>query len=481
MFRTGLVLALVVTAGTRAIADEKPKPVANLPADECLFLLYALDDFYRDTWVEPAAGTKAWYSQPVSAFIARRSAAVGDLIQYMRSRNAPTELIDAYGDYLQYLRSGTELAAKLRAREDKHLQFYRDLRQRLLTADQVRQLESNLDVLHAATDAIRGLTEGNGQNLGEGLMSGQAGGLVAARVLTKAMENKVNASRIEELERAKQDAKDFEKQEGPTLMADLAALRSEFLKATATERERRTASGVRAGQKLAELHPDLTRADVAFQTDVDEQTRNPFAVTRALSRLNLPKTIAAGTENLVLARRCFDAVESVPKSAVNSMHNPYRPFRAHFAATAGAAANAVAGLTAGGGFASASKFKAPNPAADLARKAWQAYRKYDPSGRTLADHQEALALAYLGQSEAAYRLVSGAAKAAPEYPDPTFWYDAARIAAAAGKPADVPLAYLKKAVRYGFTDVERVRSDPDLEPIRQRIEPAIEKLFASDE
>ena len=179
----------------------------------------------------------------------------------------------------------------------------------------------------------------------------------------------------------------------------------------------------------------------------------------------------------------------------------FKYFRAGCYRRAGVDANRAAALTAGTNGFLVTKER-PAPAADAALRYWRDFKTNndrDMTGETL--HQYALALAYDHKLDDAYALLRLNERFYP--PEPGFYYDAARIDAAAGaefrtwSPAKAkeyttkfrfPTApgfvfrtarglapealqessqALERAVWLGFKDFDKANNAPDLQPFRE--------------
>lgn len=213
--------------------------------------------------------------------------------------------------------------------------------------------------------------------------------------------------------------------------------------------------------------------------------RNPFLVV-SVAELDCSERDTPLATLVARAELCAKQAEAVPLDAA------YDPYRAMFLGVAGRLACRGAAKDLGATGFPASRDAAP-AAGTLARRVWVDYFKYESVDQNLNDeviHGAFMACAYAGDpAEAFETLVAYAAErsttALPRRPatyrakaafstSPAFWYDAARVSSAAGRPG-LAGECLRLAVKCGFGDRAAAQVCPDLKNLRE--DPKYGKLF----
>jgi len=502
----GLTAALLfaATAGPAAAAPSQPPPTESA---ETRFVLFALEDLFRDTWADVDSVGDA---RTVRGLVADRRHVLDDLTQRARDaklggeRNA--ELIEMLEVYKKFL---SERGERLAAALDKHQET---LNAKWLAIWGAKNREAAAKRLNAARrttlTAMDYMSRPNADPL-VGLFGGLFLGMLEEAAISREVWLKARGEFCQFYMR--------EKPNYDRRAKELAAVLVRGVRADVDERRKKAEALSRALAEKRKWKPDETPFAAGSgsgqrQTDFFTQMRrikdSPVTTDKGDSR--------EAADRAAKARRYLKAVELVP----TANHGAYKYYRARAYAKAGREANLAANLTVGtNGFSARTK----NEAARLSLSAWNLFvanHNRDFTGEDL--HHYMVALAYNGKAFEAYvrfkantKLASAPApvihcdittlcpearprevkKGEDKVVPWAFDYDKARICAlAAEQLASAPPQYrnvmqrqfqaqlgqpltpaimlqdsslaLERAVRAGFKDTAQAREMPDLKQLR---------------
>ncbi len=450
--------------------ETTPKPgVAEVkPVEERLFLVYALEDLYRDTWPADAPSPRVASSSEARRLRANQRKLADQLRYHMTARKFDPELIDLFDRYRKLLDTAEDLAKQLGDREDVYAAPLVKLTAAYVKEEELRQLKANAEVTNTAVEA--------GTRVGGRLFADPIdmaiGGLFAGFGKSMALQMELKPEREKARQQLSEDIKAHHAKYGPSLSADVAELGQKFfLKFDATRQDELTHAGkVVAGlagkyQWSAE-ECELDPARPASKWTKEARPRDPFRAKQAAQALPPPKDREGADRCVAAAKECLAVVNLVPPAQAKSTSEVYRFYRALFCGQAGQQANAAAAEQIGAAGFKVANAKAP-PAAATAVAAWERYSTYESDtkdGRGVVLHYRLLACVYAGKLPQAYGFAKKASGVTQNL-NPEFWYDAARVCSLSG---DVPNALfcLRRAVGLGLKKMDEARATPDLDTLR---------------
>jgi hypothetical protein len=230
-----------------------------------------------------------------------------------------------------------------------------------------------------------------------------------------------------------------------------------------------------------------------FAKDWPAANDNPFHLVRAAEKALDPNKKADVDDLIDRARECMQAADLVPDADI---YNFYRAvFYGMAAKLATRAADKDLGKT---GFSGVGK--EPPKAAPLAKRALDAYLKYEPIDNNIDAevlHMYLLVYGFNGDTTTAYNtllktMLTKDKKGALQLPfrpnlscSPTFWYDCARVCSIAldkvpkdsNRATAVALECLKIAKLCGYDRDEEAKVDPDVKHIRLNAKDQFNRLF----
>ena len=475
--RTILLLGLALLAPAPATPAQEPKtqkPTApaqgrleQAELDERLFLVYALEDLYRDT--RSAKKDQLFVtSAEIRGFRANQRHLVDQLLQHIVKRKLEAELLDLYDAYRKLLDLTKDLEVKVADREAKYMERILELRADFVKGESERRERATAEVIDTAAEA--GARAGGRlfADAGDVFAGALFGGL--ARSVTVQMRLKNESEKA--FQKAVQLAEEYERKNKPLKEQDVRRYNAEFFAAFNRERDANLAGAPDSIAVLAARHNwgvkevefDPTRATADWRRA--ERPRDPFRVKQVILETPAPDDRRGAELCLANAKEALEARKLVPKYFAKTTAEVYRHYHATFAGLAGNQANAASVEQLGAtGFSGAKK--ARPAAANTAVEAWKQYRTFEDPARDHRGyvlHKVFLADAHAGQLPKAYfAVVSHKGTLGNE--DPVFWYDAARVCALSNDPARGYFC-LSRAVALGFKGKAEAAVTPDLEPLR---------------
>jgi hypothetical protein len=457
-FLIGLVATLLSLTMASPVARAQTTPAKPAAPEEARFLLYLLEDFYRDLMPE---------LDKFEGFAARQKTLADDFRRYIEKKNLGDDLAKLYSAYRDLLEAAekSEVLKEYKILEEK-LKWgpRRELRKEWAAKVNANNLaaaeRTAAAVLRSSEngDMLTGLFAGFTTSIFEGVRLRNANSQ-AAREAQQKWADHVKEKKGEYEDGVKQLNKDFNNEFD---VARTKQCKEAAKVASATAKDQ--------GWKDAEGHFDA----LSELTGADSDTRRGDALrtARLIKLRKVEKGEASAEARLEKAKAYLRAVTFVPASS------QYNFVRAALYRAAGEEAN----LASAEQLRSASFFKGtPTDAAPVGVKAWEGYRAQERKdridGRTL--HQLVLAYAYQGQFLAAHKML----RENPRYwpVDAVFLYDAARICSilsekTTGKTVAAKLAakqaakdsatFFSHAVLAGFQDLKGAAEVRDLERMR---------------
>jgi hypothetical protein len=436
-FLAVVVLALMLGASCQARAPaDKP---ATKKIEEGYFLVYALDSMYQKHPRLPEFGDAILTGPPnrevclfvheLLQYVAQRRLLFDHLRRYIDKQVAKDKLdaglLKAFKDYEEYLAAWEKYA------KDMHDAF-KDYSKKVGWAQQAAAAEVGLTALCY----LFGVSDGSA-TMGE-----------AADALRKQSE------------------------------ASLKKLTAVHLRAWVEYRGKITSAWDDI-VKQRKLHEETLRTFAKEQASAQD---NPFHLVRDAEKALDPRKKADIDDLIDRAHECMQAAEMVPEGAA------YNFYRALFCGMAAKLATRAAEKDLGKtGFTGVGK--EPPKAAPLARRALDAYLKYEPVDSNLdaeVFHMYLLVYGFNGDTTTAYNallkhLLTKNNKGAPQLPfrpnlscNPTFWYDCARVCSIAldkvpkdaNRATAIALECLRLAKLCGYDSDEEAKVDPDLKHVR---------------
>lgn len=476
MFLTALFVLSVSPCLQAQEAKLVTQPKSDrLDPDERLFLVYAIEDLYRETAIAEKDMVFA-SSFRIRAFRTQQLYLVDKLRLHIEKKKLDAEFRTMFDEYRKLIDRIDGLAKSIEAREDEYMEFLVKLRAKFVKEDTYRTLKSRAESMRTAAEA--------GIRVGGGLFATPfdmlMGGLFAGMTTQAAADLELAVERDKALQKLKEEADAYEMKNRPILLNDIAGINRTFFE----EFNRLRDSSIREAKgSVAELAKRNTWTREASDFDPDRRSADRKKESRPLDPFRTKQVIAESItrdsppDAALLeanARAALAAVELIPAGTEKTTSEIYRHYRAQFCALAGRQANLSAALKIGtAGFSGAKQ--APVDVAKVGVAAWERYLKYDVTqdDRGVVLHSRAVALAYAGKSSESYTAMYRASF--KQSGSPEFWYDAARICSINNNPK-LGIVCLEKAVFLGFKNLNEVRNSPDLVPLRKDFAARFEKV-----
>jgi uncharacterized protein (TIGR03067 family) len=434
---------------------------APKPPEEQLFLLYVLEDFYRDTWADVDSDSVR-DAHRFEVFVARQKTLADDLRRHIEKAKLGDDLADLYYAYRKLLDKAEATGALegLKRLQDELIwKKKRDLRRQWAAKVNARKLAA---AERTAAVTLDSTTRGD-------LFSG-----LFAALTTAVFEGvRVRRASAQAWQEAEQDWKDYWKKTAPIYKARVQEKMTEFIDAVKGLRRKCCEAARKKARELAQARGWNGKGDLfdaltpLIDSSAHQRPGDPLRAARLLKMRKVAEGRAAVKMRINKAKEYLEAAKLVPRQ------REYNFVRANLYRAAGEEANLASAEQLG----SASFARGtPTDAGKVGVQAWNQYYSYQRKDRidgpTL--HQIILAYAYNGQWTRAYQIL---AVSRPLWPaDRAFLYDAARICslvaetrlrglAAYGAVLDSARLF-KFAVLAGYQDLKGAGEVRDLERLR---------------
>lgn len=488
MLRPALWLLLLPLAAAAQAPPAKPqgkleatKPGALTRGDEHRVFAQLVEYLHRDTFppgqqVEEDAPQKN--SSQIKTFVEQRRKMLGYIRTRLRDLKADPELYEMVDGYLAVIDEADKYADRMRKHEDEYMKGIQKLRQRLGIEAAMAQLNSAARVVErntrvAAYSLAGWYGYGNRWSYRRGLLAGSlimAGNAVAADL-------RLHANLLGLLIKHQNRLDAYEKENLPTLKANLAREESRFLGSIEGTRSKAIAKGAEAAAGMTKTYGwakgEVTHAPFDKPVLI-ETAANPFTPLAKLNGMGTIRTTKDADECEALADALLRLSDKLPMGSVKDSTSVYNRIKADVAYLAAThAAHAAEFQLGGDGFAAC--VKSPTTAGKVGAKAFAAYHAacvaMDVKPYSKADEKrlEAMTYAYSGQPTRAFNVAKDVLPSdLGGVEEPTYFYDMARLQCLGGADGvKVGMRYLSTAFLMGYRNPEKARATPDLAVLRK--------------
>jgi hypothetical protein len=454
MLRLYPLLTLLCLIPTFVHAQGKLNSFVGNSREEQLFLMFALEDLYRDLKFSPDERSIKTVAEMQRAFNYQHKI-VDQLRSHCENRNFSVlhEQLTHYKKLLDLFKNLTE---KMREREKEYLYPLEKVYSLFLgnrTGRQVSTAQTSMRI------GLQGL-------LNDAPLEGAFMGLAHQMFMSQLNLGFDNI----EWRRAVRAAKDYERRERPIYERDIIDIQKAFIKEFTPLRLLSIKVAHEAFKKHMVEVLNFTTEQVQFDPDAiltnPARDRDPFRTKAEILATANPEQLKDYDDHLKQAEKCLEMTKYIPNSSETKNANMYNHYRAQFCALAGMHALRVAQHQVGeGGFTEALKPNKRPKAAGVALRAWNLYKTCaaaDEDKRSAVEFCLLQAQAYNGDIVTAYNKAKS--MSVNKISMPEFWWVSARLASLNGQTKDC-LYCLQLAVDLGYRDLDKAKTNPDFAKI----------------
>jgi hypothetical protein len=482
------IVLCTVSGGLAAqTPPEKPKSDPATPkVDETLFLVYLLEDYYRDTW--DASGHPVVPPDELAVFLRSRDIQLDRLVNHFRTTKAAPQLLDAIEKYRLSLDVLDKLNKELTKLADDYRRPIDELYARIEKDLKLQAKIGQAEALESgAWAAVRAARYNN-------FLTASALGARVAYARAAHSNAKLEAEGAKRFAEARRKEREYHESNLKSFQRTLEERVAAYADKVAPQRTAAVADAKNLVEQLARDNPGWGAKEAAFDPDADpskmpaaDRPRDPLRLKWIARRAEPDPLSTASLESAhQAAKNCLASYELVPSPQA------YKFARVELAMQAGLLANRVAAAEAGkGGFTTGRGNRAYSPAR-TAIEAWTLVKRLEAPQyyrREQLFHQTVLAYAYAKDPQA-YILVRDylnevKAGRASLLKGAEIWVDFAKVCGAiptktatgAPKKDPVSAAYcLITAVHLGFDKGDEAKEHPDLESLNSAPAPVQAQL-----